>query len=66
MSGIVTFKCPGCGAYLEFQPDSQRFDCPYCDSSFTKEQVDAMSTGRAMDAAFDSRLRSYHCQACGA
>jgi len=38
MSG-VTYKCPSCGAYLNFEPDSQRWKCPFCDSAFAENEL---------------------------
>ena len=29
----ATFKCPSCGAYLTFDPESQLWKCPFCSSS---------------------------------
>lgn len=66
MSDAVTFKCPSCGAYLEFNPEDQQFSCPYCGQQFTEQQMRGLAENKAVDAAFDSALRSYHCQACGA
>lgn len=36
---VVQYKCPNCGANLEFQAAAQMFGCKYCDSSFTSEQL---------------------------
>lgn len=33
----VTYKCPSCGAYLTFDPDTQKWDCPFCDSIFRED-----------------------------
>lgn len=35
----VTHKCPNCGGALLFQPEDQKFHCPYCLSVFTEEEV---------------------------
>ncbi|MBC3517135.1 hypothetical protein H8K20_12115 [Neobittarella massiliensis] len=36
----VTYDCPNCGAGLTFNSDTQKFDCKFCLSSFTVEQMD--------------------------
>ncbi|MBP3541907.1 MAG: TFIIB-type zinc ribbon-containing protein [Clostridia bacterium] len=35
----VTYKCPSCGAYLNFEPDSQKWKCPFCDSVFAEDAL---------------------------
>ena len=36
---VVAYKCPNCGAPLEFSPESQRFECSFCGSSFSEEEL---------------------------
>ena len=38
MAGI-TYKCPNCGAYLTFDPDSQQWKCPFCSSAFPESEL---------------------------
>lgn len=38
----VTWKCPNCGGGLQFDPSSQCFECEYCMSRFTKEELDSL------------------------
>lgn len=70
MSQTATFKCPSCGGYLEFDPEGQRFLCPYCGASFNDDEIHQQSqvkeeaAGQAEQSS--GRLRSYHCQMCGA
>lgn len=75
MSSVVTFKCPSCGAYLEFEPGTQQFSCPYCLQSFTEQELHKLLKERGASSEPDaaqpqveagSHLRSYHCQTCGA
>lgn len=71
----ITYKCPNCGAALQFDVDSQKWKCDFCVSSFDK---DAISTLEEMlheeehQEAHeeytdpDTGLRSYSCNSCGA
>ncbi|MDR0197647.1 MAG: hypothetical protein LBI36_05445 [Oscillospiraceae bacterium] len=36
---VVQYKCPNCGADLEFKSESQDFGCKFCDSGFSSEQL---------------------------
>lgn len=36
---VVTYKCPNCDGGLIFDPASQKFQCEYCLSSFTEEEL---------------------------
>lgn len=36
---VVTYKCPNCDGGLIFDPQSQKFTCEYCLSSFTEEEL---------------------------
>ena len=48
---VVSFKCPNCGGELVFDPNTQNYSCPYCNSEFSQEQIDTMQKG-------NSRLRN--------
>ncbi len=39
-SEAITFKCPNCGANIEFDIFTQSFTCRYCGSAFTQEQIE--------------------------
>ena len=39
MSDILSYKCPNCGSPLHYGAESQLFECEFCDSRFTLEQV---------------------------
>ncbi|MBE5804570.1 MAG: TFIIB-type zinc ribbon-containing protein [Clostridiales bacterium] len=70
MSQTVTFKCPACGGYLEFDPEGQRFLCSYCGASFNDNEIHQQSEAKEEAAEQAEQpsggLRSYHCQMCGA
>ena len=38
MSGVMEYKCPCCGGYLEFNATSQNIKCPYCETEFDISQ----------------------------
>lgn len=72
----VQYKCPNCGAELQFKPESQQFGCDYCMSSFTEEQIKIIcekeensipdeSLTEAQNE-FNEHTNVYHCSSCGA
>lgn len=74
MSTTMTFKCPCCGGYLEFDPSQQKFKCLYCgqilSESDLREQSEkreaAAEEAQAEQRAPEGSLRTYQCQMCGA
>jgi len=70
----TTYKCPSCGAYLAFSPESQQWHCPFCDSAFSEDLLLGKDEQYAQEAAqeesetietADGRQVVYHCQNCG-
>lgn len=39
MGQLLEYKCPACGASLQFDSASQQVVCPYCDSSFAPQSL---------------------------
>lgn len=37
---VVSYKCPNCGGGLSFNPATQAFDCEFCMSRFTQQELD--------------------------
>ena len=76
MSTIKNVKCPGCGAYLEWDPSKGRMSCPYCgyemDSAAventepTQAEVEQQLEAEAKALEEMAHLAGYHCQNCGA
>ena len=67
MSSATIYKCPSCGGYLEFDPQKQRFTCPYCGTSY--QETDLKPDAPPKQAAPEqpkTNVRGYHCQMCGA
>ena len=44
---LMSYKCPNCGGGLVFDPDSQKFQCEYCLSEFTEEEMKRMEEASA-------------------
>ena len=71
----VTYKCPNCDGGLLFDPESQKFHCEYCNSSFTREELEQGGDQNTEDSGkgasqetdeFDSHAVAYTCPSCGA
>lgn len=65
MSSVKEYKCPSCGAALEFSPTSQNWKCHHCLSEFNIDQLDTHSHEEAPDHDM-AELDSYRCTSCGA
>lgn len=42
----LTHKCPNCNGPLTFDPDDQKFHCPYCGSIFTVDELSAFEANK--------------------
>lgn len=65
-NGAVAYKCPSCNAGLTFNPKSGGFDCEYCGSHFTQEQLDsvtAASVEAIPDAYSEEELKNIEAEA---
>ena len=63
---VKEYKCLNCNAGLEFNPESQNWDCNYCFSRFTKEALDKVYVVDEPTHEEMPELDSYHCTSCGA
>jgi DNA-directed RNA polymerase subunit RPC12/RpoP len=64
-------KCPACGAKITFNPKNQMWDCEYCGSKFTLEEMQKhknASTKEANDNQVKENINLdlYRCKNCGA
>lgn len=66
-------RCPACGAKITFNPENQKWDCEYCGSKFTLEEMkkyENASTEEAnsVDKSFEKLedMDIYRCKNCGA
>lgn len=74
MAGI-TYKCPNCGAYLTFDPETQQWKCPFCSSAFPESELkgkaEAFQNEAEQEAEKEAKEPSsgaqvvYHCPSCG-
>ena len=76
--GVIDHKCKNCYAPLKFNPKNQRWDCEYCRSSFSKEDVEAFDQNQKAkeqlknDSKNDNLEKDikgmdlYVCPSCGA
>ncbi len=70
---LQEYECPACGGAMEFNPQTQKIKCPYCDSEFdVKDYVanhNSQSSGEAVEsnssADPDSQMYIYSCGSCG-
>ena len=62
----MSLKCPSCGSALVFDPDSQKFNCEVCGSSFTDAELKSKRLEFNEEQAQDDKLKEYRCPSCGA
>ena len=72
METVITYKCPKCEAGLLFDAAEQVFNCEFCLSKFTKDELDATDTAQKAEEKakendeFRSEILEYRCANCGA
>ncbi len=82
MSEVTNFKCPGCGAKLNFSGKTGEMTCEYCGASFDMEQVKAAEEAEKENGTGSSlswehvaqgtltdesgKIRGYVCPSCNA
>lgn len=67
-------KCPACGAPITFNPQNQKWDCEYCGSKFTLEEMKKYNNASSDKENNNSHTNTnkledldvYHCKNCGA
>ena len=81
MSVLQEYKCPCCGGALEFNSTVQKMRCPFCDTEFEMEALEAydnqLNSEQQSDMTWDANagqewgageadgLRTYVCKSCG-
>ena len=63
----TTYKCPNCGAYLSFDPETQGWKCDFCESAFTEESIleKEIPADRSSGQTSEAHQVIYRCQSCG-
>lgn len=71
----VTYKCPSCGAYLTFRPDSGKWACDFCGAEFGESELTAKAEKYEQEAEKEAARDTqdaqegeevvYHCPSCG-
>lgn len=63
------FKCPGCGANIDFEPGLQQMKCPYCDTLVSAEDEIKVNSAENKTDYTDEEdtidLTLYTCPQCG-
>ena len=59
-----TYKCPSCGGYLAFDPDTQNWKCPFCDSVLTEQEIQEEQKAPENSQPTGQQV-IYRCQNCG-
>ena len=73
---LMSFSCPECGGSMVFNPEKGKLQCEYCDSLFSREEVEKhfaekekkigeKEAGKDWGEDGDS-MRGYNCSSCGA
>ena len=81
MATLLEYKCPACGGALNFDSSLQKMKCPYCDTEFEMEALEALDQELNQVPQEDMtwqeqpqnqwqeeeelQLRSYICNSCG-
>ncbi len=63
---VLDHECPSCGAQLPFNPKSQKWDCPYCGSSYSLEELTEIEEKIKKASDESVSIDEYTCSNCGA
>lgn len=64
----VTYKCPFCGGGLQFDPETQTYECEYCLSRIAQAELDQLPPVQSSESNKTHAAASavvYHCPSCG-
>ncbi|MBQ3419154.1 MAG: hypothetical protein IJH31_03395 [Erysipelotrichaceae bacterium] len=66
MSELKDFKCPTCGARLEFDSKTQKLKCPYCEGMYDPDTFDSSENFDIKSDKWNgNELEVYTCNSCG-
>ncbi len=63
---VITYKCPNCGGDLRFAPSGQQYQCEFCDSKFTQQQLDELAVEEEARKIFQEEGQSAEGEGYGA
>ena len=82
MADLKEYKCPCCGGGIHFDIGIQKLKCPYCETEFEIEAIEAIkdeedsqtddiftwetTAGSQWEEDDGNNLKSYECRSCGA
>lgn len=64
---VIEYTCPNCGGKLEFDSQTQKLKCPYCDSTFDIALFENKENAQVKPEEHDedTHLSIYSCNTCG-
>lgn len=81
MEEIKTYKCPNCNGVINFDPNTQKLKCPYCDTEIDINSLKIYEEAKSQDdndnfgwedvdlsdilSQNESKLEHYVCENCG-
>lgn len=68
---VLDNKCPSCGAKINFNPVNQMWDCTFCGSKYSLENMQRYENAsnlknNTVNSNSFSGMTNYHCKNCGA
>ncbi len=73
---LLAYSCPDCGGSMVFNPGEGKLQCEYCDSLFTREEVEKYFSEKEQRIGEkeegkewgedEANMRGYNCSSCGA
>lgn len=60
------YKCPGCGAAMEFDSSTQKLGCPSCGMQIDVREYEQKYSQNSTQGEYDKEMKMYHCNTCGA
>lgn len=68
---LQNYKCPSCGASINYDPSLDKGKCDYCGSSFTLEEIEAYTKAHSGEETKEreaevGEIQGYTCDNCGA
>lgn len=71
-STALSNTCPACGAKITFNPKLQKWDCEFCGSKFTLEEMQKAKNASSKEANIktlpksNKKIDAFRCENCGA